>query len=325
MSHAAPPPPPPPPSPEVSRKLDNPKQFLTASLLSAGLGYLGIDRFYLGHTVLGVVKLLTCGGLGVWWLIDVVLILTGSTKDASGAKLVGREEKLIPAVAGSVGIMVALVGLSALLGSIEEPATTDTSASTASEPTAEPTKKATTPAPTPKPTTAKPTPKPTTAEPTPTPKADSRPATQVEFLKIFNVASYKYTEAQTDLQRSVIVKQRNADMCSRVGSSFAKWLGTVHSVGANGEGKAYLDVDIGSDVLLTTYNNAFSDAGSNTLIPPGSAMFDRLVAMTPGTKVLISGNFVPAEGACLHTSNMTEMFSATSPEFIVRYSDVVER
>ncbi len=57
-------------------------------LLAAVLGgSLGLDRFMLGHTGLGVIKLLTCGGLGLWRLIDVVLIVTGNMKDAQGNSL----------------------------------------------------------------------------------------------------------------------------------------------------------------------------------------------------------------------------------------------
>ena len=52
---------------------------------------------------------------------------------------------------------------------------------------------------------------------------------------------------------------------------------------------------------------------------------DRLVALKPGSEVVVSGSFVPGDGACLQTTNMTEMFGATSPEFLVRYSDVQVR
>lgn len=59
----------------------------TALLLSIFLGGLGADRFYLGYIGTGFLKLITFGGLGVWALIDLILIATGKMKDASGYPL----------------------------------------------------------------------------------------------------------------------------------------------------------------------------------------------------------------------------------------------
>lgn len=61
------------------------KNKLTAILLSIFAGGLGIDRFYLGYTTLGVVKLLTLGGCGIWALIDLIMICTGSLRPADGS------------------------------------------------------------------------------------------------------------------------------------------------------------------------------------------------------------------------------------------------
>ena len=47
-----------------------PKNPTTMLIISLFLGYLGIDRFMLGQTGLGVGKLLTCGGCGIWSIID---------------------------------------------------------------------------------------------------------------------------------------------------------------------------------------------------------------------------------------------------------------
>jgi TM2 domain-containing membrane protein YozV len=63
------------------------KNFVVAVLLSFFLGGLGIDRFYLGYTGLGIAKLLTCGGLGIWALIDFILIVVGKLGPADGSEL----------------------------------------------------------------------------------------------------------------------------------------------------------------------------------------------------------------------------------------------
>ena len=60
------------------------KSQTTAILLALFLGGLGIHRFYLGYTWQGVVQLLTLGGLGIWSLIDLVRIITGSLQPKDG-------------------------------------------------------------------------------------------------------------------------------------------------------------------------------------------------------------------------------------------------
>lgn len=63
----------------------------TAFLLAVFLGTMGADRFYLGQTGLGIAKLLTCGGLGIWAIIDAIMIGMGKGKDAEGLPL-AREQ-----------------------------------------------------------------------------------------------------------------------------------------------------------------------------------------------------------------------------------------
>lgn len=60
------------------------KNKTTALILSILVGGLGVDRFYLGYTGIGVLKLLTGGVFGILWLVDLIRIATGSLLPANG-------------------------------------------------------------------------------------------------------------------------------------------------------------------------------------------------------------------------------------------------
>lgn len=61
------------------------KSKTTALILSILVGGLGVDRFYLGYTGMGVLKLLTGGCLGVLWIIDIINIATGKLAPMDGS------------------------------------------------------------------------------------------------------------------------------------------------------------------------------------------------------------------------------------------------
>ena len=63
------------------------KSYVATLILSLFLGSLGVDRFYLGQTGLGVGKLLTFGGCGIWTLIDLILIAARKVTDSQGRPL----------------------------------------------------------------------------------------------------------------------------------------------------------------------------------------------------------------------------------------------
>jgi len=71
----------------ASAMVHSEKRVLPAALLCFFVGVFGAHRFYVGKVGTGLVQLFTIGGLGIWWLIDMILILTGSFRDKDGRKI----------------------------------------------------------------------------------------------------------------------------------------------------------------------------------------------------------------------------------------------
>ena len=60
------------------------KGFVPTILLCYFLGFLGVHRFYAGKIGTGILMIITFGGFGIWVIVDMVLIATGSFKDKQG-------------------------------------------------------------------------------------------------------------------------------------------------------------------------------------------------------------------------------------------------
>jgi TM2 domain-containing membrane protein YozV len=65
----------------------SPKSRVVALLFCLFLGVLGVHRFYVGKIGTGILMVLTLGGLGIWALIDLILIAAGSFRDKEGRRV----------------------------------------------------------------------------------------------------------------------------------------------------------------------------------------------------------------------------------------------
>lgn len=66
---------------------DTRRHFLAVFFLSFMWGTFGVDRFYLGKVWTGLLKLVTFGGFGIWVIVDLVLIMSGSMRDKQGNEM----------------------------------------------------------------------------------------------------------------------------------------------------------------------------------------------------------------------------------------------
>ena len=74
------------PEPRKPSNINNEDRWLVTLLLSILVGSLGVHRFYTGNVLTGVLMILTCGGCGVWTIIDIVMIAGNTYRDGDGNK-----------------------------------------------------------------------------------------------------------------------------------------------------------------------------------------------------------------------------------------------
>ncbi|WP_217375673.1 Ltp family lipoprotein [Paenarthrobacter ureafaciens] len=109
-----------PPAPMYGPPPVGNKSFLTTWLLSLLVGVFGVDRFYLGKVGTGILKLVTFGGLGIWALVDLILVLANKTRDKQGRPLEGydRHKKVALIVTAAV-VLLSIILNATLAGSVQ--------------------------------------------------------------------------------------------------------------------------------------------------------------------------------------------------------------
>ena len=82
-------------------------KFYPTFFLGLFLGVFGVHRFYVRRIGTGLLQLFTLGGLGIWWFVDMIMILLGKFKDKQGVAI----PNISPKMSWSVFVIVVLIGL----------------------------------------------------------------------------------------------------------------------------------------------------------------------------------------------------------------------
>lgn len=80
--------------PSVAAPVSNTSKFYPTFFLGIFLGMFGVHRFYVLKIGTGILQLFTLGGLGFWWLLDIIIILRGKFKDKNGVLIPNINPKM---------------------------------------------------------------------------------------------------------------------------------------------------------------------------------------------------------------------------------------
>jgi uncharacterized protein len=158
----------------------------------------------------------------------------------------------------------------------------------------------------------------------PEPVAVRLPPDEAALVRIIAVSQKDASAATNDMQKGGIKHRRDADICSLTQSlSVNDWVGTLQTVDANSDGKGVLKIAIAREIAVETWNNEISDGSDNTLIEPGTPLFQAASSMKPGQVVRFSGHFLSgSEGECLKEGSITLSGKLREPEFIFQFSSI---
>jgi len=143
------------------------------------------------------------------------------------------------------------------------------------------------------------------------------------FIGIAQRAINESDSAKNDMQRGGIKARRDDEICASLKKrTITDWIGTVKNVNSNSDGKGILEIEVAKNIIVKTWNNAFSDSSYGTLIDPRSKIFNDASALSEGDSVKFSGTFFKGEEACIKESSMRLRGGLEEPEFIFKFTSV---
>lgn len=150
------------------------------------------------------------------------------------------------------------------------------------------------------------------------------PANEEAFIAIVSKAQSEGINTENDMQRGGVKSARDQEICALLSDlNIQDWIGKIHTINANSDGKGVLSIEISKNIIFKTWNNALSDLRDHTLIDPGSTLFNTASAMKKGDLVEFSGTLIAGQGVeCVRESSLTLRGKLENPEFILKFSSV---
>ena len=153
--------------------------------------------------------------------------------------------------------------------------------------------------------------------------ASLMPTGQAAVVAAVEAARRRFDSAPNDMAKGAARPARARAICAALRSPLvAGWAGIVSKLDTNGEGKGVLEVEIGPDAYVKTWNNSLSDIGDNTLIEPSSTLFTAASQLREGQLVRFDGTFFRDSTDCVRESSMSLSGSIREPEFIFRFLSI---
>jgi len=153
-----------------------------------------------------------------------------------------------------------------------------------------------------------------------------KPYKEEQFIKIIKNAKIKFNSAVTNAAKGKIIYDRTQEICRLITSiQIYDWKGKVIRTDTNEDGWGVLGVEIGTDITLHTNRSVVSDWGSDTLINPGSGLYNSFMNIAVGDTINFSGSFFEEgreKGTCLDINAGTLKKRVLDPEYEFKFTRI---
>lgn len=150
----------------------------------------------------------------------------------------------------------------------------------------------------------------------------ANPPTEDVALATLHSFASNYSGADNDIIRTKLTAQRDAELCAALPRKVEGWVGRLSELSLIGTGEVMLTVDLDGMVKLRTWNNALSDMGDHSTVPPNTPLAAKLAVMKTGSIVRFDGQFIPNAKSCIREMSLSTVGGIQNPELLFRFTDV---